>query len=139
MCEKCNEAMLAAANTSLMLSQAAKNLYDMNAHTQADILAKAAAELFTEVKPEVVTPAPGKASPNASKEPSETSTITEEVTARAEADAAKSPLEMLFNQFINRSAPKNSAFHMDADGTLYLNGAAIARAVVVGGLKPTKH
>lgn len=58
MCEKCNESLLAATQAALSLSQAAANLYSINQHAEAVTLAKAAADLFTEVKqeekPEVV-------------------------------------------------------------------------------------
>ena len=58
MCEKCNEALMAASHSALNLAKAAQILNSFNRNVEADILAKAAAELFTEVKqeekPEVV-------------------------------------------------------------------------------------
>ena len=58
MCEKCNETLLAASQAALNLANAASTLYHMNQNAEATTLAKAAADLFTEVKqeenPEVV-------------------------------------------------------------------------------------
>lgn len=58
MCEKCNETLLAASQAALNLANAAKSLESINRSAEATTLAKAAAELFTEVKqeekPEVV-------------------------------------------------------------------------------------
>lgn len=52
MCEKCNEALMAASHSALNLAKAAQILNSFNRNVEADILAKAAAELFTEVKQE---------------------------------------------------------------------------------------
>lgn len=52
MCEKCNETLLAASQAALNLANAASTLYHMNQNAEATTLAKAAAELFTEVKQE---------------------------------------------------------------------------------------
>ena len=46
MCEKCNEALLTAATAAKDLASAAFTLHQMNATREADVLAKAAAELF---------------------------------------------------------------------------------------------
>lgn len=48
MCEKCNEALMAAATAANLLADAAKKLYEINASKEATTLAKAAAELFQE-------------------------------------------------------------------------------------------
>lgn len=134
MCQKCNKALQAAAHSALMLSQAAKNLYEMNASKQADTLAKAAAELFeivelgesATIKEEVSaradadTAAAGKASPNESKEP------------------AKHPLESLLDALLLGGDTKPQAFRIE-DGIVYINGQPLGRVVVMGGPKPTKH
>lgn len=52
MCEKCDHALMAAATSADLLSQAAERLHNINMQSEAVILAKAAAELFTEVKHE---------------------------------------------------------------------------------------
>jgi hypothetical protein len=52
MCQKCNDALLAAANASLMLASAAEKLYGINQQAQAQVLAEASAELFKPVKEE---------------------------------------------------------------------------------------
>ena len=135
MCQKCNEALIAASQAALNLSRAAKNLYDMNASAQADTLAKAAAELF-----EIV-------------EPRESATIKEEVSARAEADTAaagkgspeneskepgKHPLESLLDALLLGGDTKPQAFRIE-DGIVYVGGQPLGRVVVMGGPKPTKH
>lgn len=124
MCEKCNEAMLAAANTSLVLSQAAKNLYSINATKEADTLAKAAAELFTEVKPEASTTTPGNASLGASKDSAE--------------GPQKHPIESLLDALLVGGDQKPQAFRIE-DGIAYINDQPFGRIVVMGGPKPTKH
>lgn len=64
MCEKCNEALLAAATAASMLASAAKDLFEIHHHTEATTLAKAAAELFQEPRvsgeTEADAQAPGK-------------------------------------------------------------------------------
>lgn len=65
MCEKCNEALLAASQAALSLSQAAANFYSINENAATATLAKAAADLFTEVKEEAVDGVKG--SPEAEK------------------------------------------------------------------------
>lgn len=124
MCQKCNEALVAASQAALNLSLAAKNLYDMNAGPAADTLAKAAAELFEVVetpgvKPEVATPAPGKASPNESKEPGQPT------------------LDSVLNALLGGSM-KAESFVIE-NGIVYINGTAVGKAVVMGGKKPTSH
>lgn len=49
MCQVCNENLLAASQSALNLANAAKVLDGINRRTESGILAKAAADLFTEV------------------------------------------------------------------------------------------
>lgn len=103
MCQKCNEALLAAAQASSMLARAAKDLYSINQQAEATILAKASAELFDIVKAEPGVPPNGR---KESKTPGES----------PEADAPKRP----------------RAFYVDPDTNIvYLHGVAIGHAVVI--------
>ena len=65
MCEKCNDSLIAAANAVSLLAAAAKDLYSINMTSESATLAKAAADLFTEVKEEAVDGVKG--SPEAEK------------------------------------------------------------------------
>lgn len=53
MCQVCNENLMAASQSALNLANAAKVLDGINRSAEASVLAKAAADLFTEV-PEAV-------------------------------------------------------------------------------------
>ena len=53
MCQVCNENLMAASQSALNLANAAKVLEGINRSDEAKVLAKAAADLFTEV-PEAV-------------------------------------------------------------------------------------
>lgn len=53
MCQKCNEALIAAAQAASLLANAAKDLYNINQSEEAKILAEAAAELFKTVPEEL--------------------------------------------------------------------------------------
>ena len=55
MCQVCNESMLAASQAALNLANAAKSLESINRSAEATVLAKAAADLFTEVQEDIRT------------------------------------------------------------------------------------
>lgn len=62
MCQKCNEALMAAASAASLLAKAAKDLYDINENSASSALAKAAAELFSTETGEPKTGETGDAS-----------------------------------------------------------------------------
>lgn len=64
MCRVCNENLLAASQSALNLANAAKVLEGINRSDEAKVLAKAAADLFTEV-PEAAEAAVGTPKPEA--------------------------------------------------------------------------
>lgn len=110
MCQLCNDSLLAAANAANLLANAAKQLYAINQTTEANVLAKAAADLFSKPKVSGETDA-GQASPNASKG------APEDVKPQVE-------------------LPKG--FDIDPEtGIVSINGVAIGRAVLVR--RPAKH
>lgn len=110
MCQKCNDALLAAANASLMLASAAEKLYAINQQAQAQVLAEASAELFKPVK-------------------------EERRSGETEA-ASASPGTPEDKPEASNGVPKHG-FHIDDDGALYINGAYLGRAVVVKA--PVRH
>lgn len=106
MCEKCNEALIAAATAAKLLAEAANTLYNINEQASSKILADAAAELFT---------------------PTKTSDVNNFK------DAAETP-----KGNPGKEEPPRP-FHIDDNGVVYINGAALGRIVVLGGRKPTQH
>lgn len=112
MCEKCNEALLAAAQAASMLARAAKDLYSINQSKEATTLAKAAAELFALVEDEAK---PGDVG---------TASATSPTEAKDASDTAK-------------SSDMPQGFHISDEGIVYINGVAMGRMVVLG--KPTRH
>lgn len=116
MCQKCNDALMSAASAASLLAKAAKDLYSINNHTEADVLAKAAAELF-KPEEEVKAKAPGtKGSPDTS----EGSVLSGEEQARAE---------------LNATLPEGMV--IGDDNLVRINGVVIGQAMIVR--RPTRH
>lgn len=110
MCQKCNDALLAAANASLMLASAAEKLYAINQQAQAQVLAEASAELFKPVKEE--------------RRSGETASAN-----------AGTPEDVKPNA---GSGDQPRAWHIDpVTGVLYINEIAIGRAVLIK--QPVRH
>lgn len=117
MCQKCNEALLAAAQAASMLARAAKDLYSINQQAEATTLAKAAAELFELVEDEV--------------KPGDTGTAS--AVSPNEAKDAKGSPEAVAPDDVKLP----QGFRINDEGIVYIGGVPIGRMVVLG--KPTRH